>query len=397
MAQLKTARRVVRIDPAVRQVIDLYVRLFPNYAKAANHLHVSKDTLAKYVSGNANMAIEVFRRMADVVRRRYPKDELVRHLQGHTLRELLSGARTSNLRQTDHVMVRIDASLLELLHVHCNGYASRSRAAHALDINPRTFKAYLNGQISSFPRKKLLALLDSLENRADIDKESLDEMRGDNWDQALSIRERAATIDLDQGQMLERFLEYFDKGDLRVGSIDRSLLNLSKRMHGNLGATLRATMEALADRQERRISKHVHNSDLLAARREIRRWESCVRLYTKKLQAINRALPRGRKQAWREEIVAIVQRKEIAKDKLRELESGVTPVWEDSETTKNVIFVHGKQVKLYEPSLPYAEGERIYHPIFGAGRVCSLEKRGRMTVLFNEEYGEVTLAANIHS
>jgi len=384
------ARQVVEIDRQVRGMIDLYLALFPNYERAASFIRVSKDTLAKYVAGNSNMALYVFRRMAEVVRLRYPEEEIRRRLEGASLKELAARARPSDLRQTDHVMCKIDASIRMLLDLHGESFRSRSRAARALGTNPRTFKAYFNGQIESFPCAKLLLLLEQLRERGYRDDDLLRKLNADRWDGVFQTRARARTLDLDSDALVEKIAVYFDAGDLRPQTIDRSLINLSKRLHGGFGATLKLVVTRLVKRQKQRVKLHLRDANADAAREEILRWEHYITIYSHKLKSINRALPREKKWPWREDIQRLVAEKESYKEELRRLDARILDLSEDDPA------IGGSEsplrVKRYDPAMSYVEGDRIYHPMFGSGLVLGLEPEGRMRVAFKRGTGEVMLA-----
>ncbi len=390
--QQRRARKVVAIDQQVRRLIDLYLNLYPNYERAASELRVSKDTLAKYVAGNSNMALYVFRRIAEAVRTRYSEDEIRVQLDGVTLRDLAARACPSDLRQTDHVMCKIDDTVLLLLELHSTSFRSRSRAAKALGINPRTFKAYFNGQIESFPCKKMALLLDQLRDKGHSDAELLDKAGASRWEDVIQTRTRARTLDLGPQELVERIAEYFDSGDLRPQSIDRSLINLSKRLHGGLGATLKLAMNHLIERQTQRVKLHLRDADADAARIEIRRWEHYITTYSHKLSSINRALPRGKKWSWRDDIVRALSDKERHKDELRKLDARILHL--DESESDDVATTAMIPVRQYDPSHVYKEGERLYHPVFGTGLVTSVEAGERMRVAFKKEYGEVILIIN---
>lgn len=388
----RQARKVVAIDQHVRRLIDLYLTLYPNYERAASELRVSKDTLAKYVAGNSNMALYVFRRIAEAVRARYSEDEIRDRLDGVTLRELAARACPSDLRQTDHVMCKIDDRVRLLLDLHSANFRSRSRAAKALAINPRTFKAYFNGQIENFPCKKMVLLLDQLREKGHSDAELLKATGASRWEEVIQTRTRARTLDFGPQELVERIAEYFDSGDLRPQSIDRSLINLSKRLHGGLGATLRLAMEHLVERQTQRVKLHLRDADADAARIEIRRWEHYITTYSHKLSSINRALPREKKWPWRSDILRAVSVKEEYKEELRKLDARILHL--DESESDAVATTATAPVRKYDPSHVYKEGERLYHPVFGTGLVTSVEEGERIRVAFKKEYGEVILAIN---
>lgn len=385
------ARQVLAIDADVRGLIGLYLGQFPNYAVAAKNLSVSKDTLAKYVSGNANMALYVFRRMAANLAKRFPEPELTELLGGTTPHNIATRARRSNLRQTDHVVYEMNDAIRELLRLHCENFSSRNRAAQSLDVNPRTFKAYVNGQIHSFPRVNFWRLVHCLTENNATESWLLDHLGLAEWDDILTIRQRAPTIDLTSDELVERLIPAFEAGSMKALHLDPSLLNLSKRIHGSLGQSFRLVIQELAARQQRAVAIMMRDSNIDGARAEIIRWEHYISTYATKVKSIYRALPRDRKWDWRAEVVQLVQAKEESKNRVRQLETGLLPVWIDPESQRYCVNSHARA---YDPGVAYQTGDRIIHPVFGSGKVTSLDRRDRMTVVFNQEFGSVTLAFN---
>lgn len=390
MATSSRARWVVPIDRSVRRAIILYVRLFPNYAAAARDLHVSKDTLAKYVSGSANMALPVFRRLASRLARSYDPQRLSRELEGLTLQDIVRRAHPSNLRQTDHVGYVITPQLRTLLLEYARRFPNRAQAAFSLEINPRTFKAYLSGQIETFPRSKFRKLLAEFRRRGASDESLLRMLEAPSWSAILVKREKVQTLDLTPSNLVQSLVPYFERGTLETSAIDRRLINAARRIHGSIGAALSETMAALAERQRRRVRRALRTGRIDLARNEICRWESYLRVYARKAASIDRALPRSRKRPWRSEICRLVRDKEEVKDELRRIEAVLRPAWVDPTSRKRLAGCPST-VKIYDPGMEYRAGDRLIHPVFGCGKVLKIEHPGRMTVLFAPDVGIMRL------
>jgi hypothetical protein len=372
-------RAIISIDDQVRTILNLYLELFQNYDEAARRLHVSRDTLGSYVTTSANMADYVFERMAAVVQEHFTDREIGQRLGGFSLADLKGRIHRSNLRQTDHVVCVITPAVRKLLTLHSSCFRSRSRAAMALAINPRTFKAYFSGQISAFPCNKLQDLISLLiTEHGHTEEELLQAIEAESWNAVFQKREHAPTLDISTRELVDRFEPFFHSGRLANSQIDRSLLNLSKRVDGCLGKTLRRVMAALANRQERRVMECLRSGNLQQAQAELARWETYIASYKRKLAATNRALPTTKKGNWHQDILRLMEHKnELAAEvgEASAMRHGAASARRLSTATETVD-------KAYSPDNTYKPGDRLVHATFGSGVVIAVEARNQIRVRF---------------
>lgn len=379
---IQECRAVISIDGDVRSLLNLYVGLFSSYAAAAGQLHISRDTLGSYVNASTNMADYVFERMANILERRVCADEIRKRINGRTLADLRNRIHQSDLRRTDNVVCEITPAVRELMALYASHFRSRGRAARALGINHRTFKAYFSGQIRAFPCNKLREMVDQLRKFGYTDDELLKSIKTTSWDDVFELQTRAPTLDLPTSKLVDRLEPHFASGRLANHQIEPSLLNLSRRVDGSLGNTLRRVVAVLANRQEKEIQASLRKGDLKKADSELERWNRYILAYREKLAATNRALPRDKKRNWRRETRLLMQRKDDVAaqiSKARALQRR-TP----SPGSSPVSLVEPRRENGYDPDGTYRAGDVIRHATLGRGTVLSVETRNRIRVRFQD-------------
>lgn len=381
-------RRVIPITPDVRSVLGLYLTLFRNYEEAAEAVGVSKDTVAKYFEGNPNVAYYVFERMTAVLRERVSAEKIRDYIPNTSFEEILATAHERNGQQIDNVMYEISKPVLKVLQFYTEQFPSRARAAHRLDVNPRTFKAYLKGDIRSFPRSKWLEMVEVLEEKGFGEKEVCRVAGVANWDELLSARVRLETLNLSERDVRDAIKALFEDGQLKNNQIEKRLRNAANRIYGNFGNAVRATFKELEEDLIARIAADVEKGDFTGAFREIRRLERYIRLYAAKERAVNRSSGPAAKKRWREDVLEISKRKNGYKEKVfKALRLKATP---ESDSLPE----SADELKVYDPAAGYVAGDVLVHPEYGLGHVLRLDGERQFVITFGPRVGEKTLVMN---
>lgn len=389
----QTSTWVVPIDRRVRPLLSLYIGLFPNYRAAGQAIGVGKDTIAKYASESSHMAYDVFRRMVDVTRSRSTK-KAIRLLYGRRgLDGLVVDVRAKNGGQVDNVMYHLNDGVCRLLKEFLALHSNRGQAARALDLNPRTLKAYTNGQIHFFPRTRFWKMVDLLRANGRTEADLLACAGTKSWGDLLRERSRAETLFNEKEQLLERLVELLAEGRQDLKTRFRPVYNACRRHYGSLGPAVDAAMEHMAASAEKRVRRLIEQGLPQEARRVITQFEQALRSYSGRARARVHAARKGSKLDWQKKVVEYVQVKDrLKKLVLREGQFGGGSGLENETERLRFLYPYLGHFKIYVPERSFSSGDLIFHPVFGLGRVVEIIRRGQMKVLFKPSVGPKLLA-----
>ncbi|MEW6776925.1 MAG: hypothetical protein AB1405_11565 [Bdellovibrionota bacterium] len=378
-------RRVIPINPDVRAVLGLYLSSFRNYDEAAHAVGVSKDTIAKYFEGNPNIAFYVFKAIAEIVQQRFSPERLHEAIPHTTVDELLALAHERNGQQIDNVMYEISPPLLKLLQLYTEQFPSRARAAQKLEVNPRTFKAYLKGDIRSFPRRKFERLVALLEEKG-FTRPKLEEAAGvSSWEELLSAKVRLETLQVTEREIIDEIRKLFETGMLKNELIEKRLRNAASRVFGSLGEAMRAAMKEIETELLSRIETDVEKANFASAFKDIRRLERHIQVYAAKERAVTRSAGNTRKKRWKDEVFEMSQRK----NKFKKLVFQALRL-KDFPVDQDPLPASEEELAAYSPERTYHPGDILLHPEFGLGHVLRTEDR-QCVITFGPKVGEKTL------
>lgn len=412
---MKKARQfdhqVIEIDDKVKELISLYINLFPNQREAAKKIGVSACTINTYNTRSTHIALYVFDKMIRELTRHVSQDEFEEMLGEGSIEQIRSRAKRQNGAQIDHVMYLINPAIRKVLDIYIQPFPSREAGGAHLGLNPRTFTAYFKGQISSFPRTHFWRIVEEIEKR-NITKENLLEQLGfATWEEVLIEKERSHTLQVSKDELVETLVQCFESGSLKERDIPRSVANAAERLFGNLGSAIRATMREVSRRSHERIFKLVHEELFADAVAEFNRLEVCLSLYQSKEIQVNKALPRKKKLnidrimrpylRLTQEIFDRLQDALVERSMaLHKLDPNPViledeDVSEELEVTEERKPIQYRVVRRYASHKSYRQGEIIDHPGLGIGEILSLKGANRMVVQFqNKKYGMKELVMN---
>ena len=385
--------RIVVIDERLRKVFHFYISLFPNYREAGRAVGVGKDTIAKYATESNNMAYPIYLAMTSEIQRRVPRKQIVEVFGRTGLDRWPVEVRSKNGSQIDNVVFEITPGIRRLIQHFTAAFPNRSQAARALDLNPRTLKAYANGQIQCFPRSRFKRMVDILREHGE-DESVLLEMVGSNeWEAVIRERTRSETLYMDREQLLERLVEFLAAGDADLKDVSRPIYNACRRYFGALGPACDAAMDFLVDRTEKRGRALVQAGKIVEAQELVLRFERALRTYTAKIKARVHAARRESKLDWQERVIQMVKRKDRIKDLIQK-ESQFHPDVNSRAEHEKIRFAHPylRGFRVYSRDFTYRPGELLFHPLFGMGRVVDVIDRGHMRVSFSSKHGAKLLA-----
>lgn len=382
-------RRIIPINADVRSLLGLYLSLFRNYEEAARAVDVSKDTIAKYFEGNPNIAFYVFRRMCNVMQERLPAEKFQAAIPGTKLEDLYAMAQERNGQQIDNVMYEISDALLKVLGFYTEQFPSRAKAAHKIDVNPRTFKAYLKGDIRSFPRRKFEALLEVLEEKGFSEAQVLKQADVKTMEELLSAKVRLETLNLSEQDIIDEIKKLFEQGTLKNNLIEKRLRNAANRVFGNFGNAVRETMNVLEKELHESIETNIDKADFADAFKDIRTLERYIQIYAAKERAITRSAGPAAKKRWKEEVLAMSQRKNKYKTVVfKALRLNEAPGQAQSLTSFD------EEPADYTPEGTYEPGDILVHPEYGLGHVLEINDERQAIITFGPKVGEKTLVVN---
>ena len=385
--------RIVVIDDTVRKVFEFYVSLFPNYREAGKAVGVGKDTIAKYATESTHLSYPVYLAMCRQIESRCTPKAIAVEFGSAGLDRLAVDVRDKNGGQIDHVMYEITPQLNKLIEHFCKFFPNRSRAARALDLNPRTLKAYTNGQIQSFPRNRFDRLIELLRDKGQDDSSLLEAIDARGWDEVLRERSRSETLHVENGDLLDRVVEVLVQGDVDLKKTDRPIYNACRRTFGSLGSAYDAAMDHLASETERQAKVLMQEGRVTEAHELIVRFEQAIRSYTAKVRARARAARRHSRTSWKPKVLELVQQKEQVKSWIFK-ESQLHPTINTQSEDDKLRLAHPylREFRTYRRDGCFEQGELIFHAVFGMGRVTSIPDRGRMRVRFAPKIGSKILA-----
>ncbi len=388
-------RRVLPIDGQVRNLLGLYLSLFKNYEEAARSIQISKDTVAKYFEGNPNIALYVFDRMYSVLLEKLEPAKVKAALEGATYEEVITRARERNGQQIDNVMYKMTGKLRDVLTLYTNTFPSRARAAAKIGINPRTFKAYVKGDISSFPKGKFEQVVKILREKGHTEKDLLQAAGVADWSELVAPRARAETSSLSETDVIKDILARFEAGTLNNKAIDKNLQAAAARLFGDFGSAIRAAMKQLEEKLLRQIENDIGKGNFTDAFKDIRRLEQFIGTYAMRERTVNRSASYGRKREWYDEIRAMRDRKNRLKLQVFKALKIYDFPDDRPELVENIRTPDIEhEVSAYDPTRRYEEGDILKHPEFGVGRVIKSNEPRMMQVTFGPKTGEKTLVMN---
>ena len=382
-------RRIIPINAEVRSLLGLYLSMFRNYDEAARAVEVSKDTIAKYFEGNPNIAFYVFRRMVNVLQERLPREKILNALNGTNMDDLFSLAQERNGQQIDNVMYEISDGLLKVLNFYTEQFPSRAKAAQKIDVNPRTFKAYLKGDIRSFPRRKFDTLLDVLEEKGFSREQVLRQAGVRTLEDLLSAKVRLETLNLSKQDIVDEIKKLFEQGTLKNNLIEKRLRNAANRIFGNFGSAVRETMGVLEDELHGKIKSAIDKADFADAFKDIRTLEHYIQIYAAKERAVTRSAGPSAKKRWKDEVLGMSQRKNKFKSVVFKALRLNEPM--DAPATAKGL---DEDPADYSPEQTYEPGDILMHPEYGLGHVLEINDDRQAIITFGPKVGEKTLVMN---
>ncbi len=390
-------RRVLPIDGQVRNLLGLYLSIFRNYEEAARAIHISKDTVAKYFEGNPNIALYVFDRMYSVVVERVEPVRVKDALEGATYEEIISRARERNGQQIDTTMYRMTPRLREILALYTSSFPSRARAAAKIGVNPRTFKAYVKGDISSFPKGRFEQVLKVLREKGHSEKDLLQVAGVADWSELVAPKVRPDTTSVSENDVIKEIMSRFESGSLNSRTLDKNLQVAATRIFGDLGGAIRAAMKQLEERLLKSIENDIAKGNFTDAFRDIRRLEKFIGTYAMRERTASRAANYSRKREWADEIRSMRERKNRLKLQVFKALKIYDFPDDRPELVENIRTPDIEhEVSDYDPSLRYEPGDILKHPEFGVGRVVKVTEPRMIQVTFGPRTGEKTLVMNSH-
>jgi len=390
-----SSNKVIENNGHVKRIITLYTKLFSNYQEAAERIDVNRDTIARYNAHKVNIALNLFDRMVKIIKENYPEVELTALLDGMTLEEVRKLAKQKNGAQIDHVMYTINSEISDVLRIYTDCFSSKAMAAKYVNINPRTFKAYLDGQIKSIPRKYFWQVFKYLNKNDRSNYKLLQKFKCKDWEQLLEKKERSVTLQYSRKELIATLTELFDRGNIRQKDISRSIHNASKRLFGNLGEAIRVAMRQLEKRITREIEGYISIKDATRARKKLEEFDKYIKIYSDNEKAIWKASPKNKRKNWQEDVERYLIKRDNMEQRISELVS----------KRQQHIAAQLKQIsgssnydvnKLQSYSLDnnYLKGDIIEHPAYGMGKVLRTIHPRRMVVQFDKKYGRKILLMN---
>ena len=379
-------RRIIPINPEVRSLLGLYLSMFRNYDEAARAVEVSKDTIAKYFEGNPNIAFYVFRRMVNVLQERLPAEKVQAAIPGVKIDDLFSMAQERNGQQIDNVMYEISEGLLKVLSFYTEQFPSRAKAAQKIDVNPRTFKAYLKGDIRSFPRRKFEAMMSVLEEKGHSQAQLLKQAGVKSREEPRSAKVRLETLNLSKQDIIAEIKKLFEQGTLKNNLIEKRLRNAANRIFGNFGNAVREAMRVLENELHEKIEADIDKADFADAFKEIRTLEHYIQIYAAKERAITRSAGPSAKKRWKDEVLAMSQRK----NKFKAVVFKALRLNEAENVPTDLASFDEEPVE-YSPEQTYEPGNILVHPEYGLGHVLEINDDRQAIITFGPKVGEKTL------
>lgn len=388
-------RRVLPIDGHVRNILGLYLSMFRNYDEAARAIQISKDTVAKYFEGNPNIALYVFDRMFAVLQEKGGSERLKAAMDGATYEEVISRARERNGQQIDNVMYKMTPRLRDILTLYTNSFPSRARAAAKIGINPRTFKAYVKGDIASFPRGRFEQVVAVLREKGHTEKELLQIAGVSDWSELVAPRARAETASISENDIIQEVLTRFEAGTLNTRTLDKNFQAAAARIFGDFGSAIRAAMKQLEEKLGRQIENAISKGNFIDAFKDIRRLEQFIGTYAMRERTVNRTASYGRKKEWSDDVKTMRDRKNRLK--LQVFKALRIYDFPDDrpdlvENIRTPDIEH--EVSAYDPGTRYEAGDMLKHPEFGVGRVLKVAEPRMVQVTFGPRTGEKFLVMN---
>lgn len=246
-----SGRRVLPIGAEVRSFLALYLSLFDNYSTAASEVGIAKDTLARYFEGSPNIALYVFDRMAEIVNDRASPEAITRYLRENSIDELRGLAYVRNSRELDRSRYEMTPGLVRILEHFTERFANRAQAAAAIDMNPRTLKAYLAGNIQSFPVRHFSRIIEYLEDQSLTLPEILEIAGAEDWNEVLPLQGRTDGQAVSRDDALQALRFRLESEDHYTKRLSKPVYLALRRHFESLEDALDHCMEQIAEEMTR--------------------------------------------------------------------------------------------------------------------------------------------------
>jgi len=367
--------RVVPIDETVRSVIELYLNQFKNYEDAAREIGINRDTIVKYNTFSQSMALYIFEKIVRYLRGTDAGGRLSALLPPDNLAQLLRGAQPSDHAQKDHIMYAITPVMANLLKMYIKPFANIGAAGASLGINPRTFKAYLDGTIESIPQRYFWRLIDGLKRQGYVEQDLMSSAGISTWREILEERRRTPTLKSDADGLLDLILQHIREGKRQRKDFPRELVNACYRVFGNFGDAVRLSMTRYQENVAAEIRECLSEGMVRKAHSLVAKLRSDFEAFDEVQQTVYKALPKRKRSQWLKELPRF-------KDVRKEL----------NELLENFELDTSRQ---YRMDASYKINDILHHPGFGLGRVVKLQGPNRMVVdFFKRGMGQRILIMN---
>ncbi len=365
---------VIMIDETILKIIRLYLSLYSNYDEAAAAVSINRDTLVKYNTFSRTMAVYIFERIVDVLEDSEKRQEFYEVLGFRSTEDIISAGVKSDHTQKDNVMYEINESVHALLKKYYEPFPNLGAAGSSVGINPRTFKAYLDGSIESLPKKYFWRLIRAFEHRGVTQDELKEELGISDWREVINSRSRTPTLQITKEEFHEEMIKLILEGRVRRKDFSKTIVNAGYRLFGSFGKALKMTLVYYMKKIEE-MEMSADSKNLKALYFELVRFRKFLKNFLKAKKSVLRALPKKSRVKWMKDIPNL---KKLART--------------SKQTMERVEFDKSRQYRL---DGNYSVGEVIHHPGFGLGQVLTIKDRNRMIVEFYKRgMGQKTLIMN---
>lgn len=240
--RMAATRKVIPINADVRSFLALFLSLYDNYAQAAADLGIAKDTLARYFEGNPHLAHYVFERMAVIVESRCAETRIRDYLKGKSFDDLRALTTDCNSRELDRARYEMTRPLYRILRYYAEQYPNRSGAAAAISLNPRTLKAYLAGNIQSFPARLFENMIHALESKGHTLDAILAVAGVSDWNEVLPVKGSTDGRNIAADEIVAILADRLRSENPWNRRLSKPVYVAIRRFYGEIGAALKATI-----------------------------------------------------------------------------------------------------------------------------------------------------------
>jgi hypothetical protein len=384
---------VVTINPEVRSLLNEFVQLYATFEQAAAAINVNRSTIAVYMQGARNIPAAQLKEIIRIVKRRVPPTRLTGLFDLGWEQRMLATAHEHNFLHQDNTAYRLNEELIRFLEYFAAHYPSRGRAAEALDVNPRTFKAYLQGSINSLPRSLFEGALVLLKDKGESDQGIADALAFPSLGSVLKPADRTVTSEMSATEIIDGLVDLWLAGGGSVRDQLRPIYNFCQRHHGSLLQAYIDLMPIYLAEYEERGQAAIADGRADEVLGLLDRISVSVRWFAGQISDSRRkaTLPKG--TDWKQ----TVRDHMGVHNRLRDLLFKEAPFSHQymakSEMEKLLFrYRHLNRVREYTPSTVYRPGDLIFHPMFGVGRVCKPTGRHKIMVRFTETEQDIILS-----